>query len=218
MDKKLFVLAGTLLLSSTAAMAAGAGKEEAPKLAPCPSSYPFKDEVDYHAPEQQVRIRGIEGNHLNPDVENLIKGQSTSSVSGDLRFILGYIPNHHRALTALMRLALRDRTDTPPEIGAYTVRCWMHRATVFNPKDGKAAMLYGIYLAGNGMNTEAIEALETAKELLPDNSEINYNLGLLYFNIKDYKTSLQYANRAYALGFPLPGLRKKLAGVGFKVD
>ena len=204
---------GLLLLSST-----GHAQSKAAGLAPCPGSYEFGDVMDYLDPRFQERIRGIERNHLNSDVENLVKGQSTAHPGGDLRFILNYIPNHHRSLSALMRLAIRDGTETPAESGPYTVRCWMHRATVFSPQDGTSFLIYGVYLARNGLRREALAELEKAVKLLPDNSEVNYNLGLVYFDLKDYETSQMYAQRAYALGFPLPGLRRKLAAAGFPLD
>ena len=53
--------------------------------------------------------------------------------------------------------------------------------------------------------------LKTAIELEPDNATINYNLGLLYLKAKDYDKAAEYADKAYALGFPLPGLRNQLA-------
>jgi tetratricopeptide (TPR) repeat protein len=207
------VLAGLLLLS-----AAVDAQAKGRSLAPCPESYDFGNAVDYLDPRAQERIRGIEGNHLNADVENLVRGQTTAHAGGDLRFVLNYVPNHHRALAGLMRLALRERNDSPAETDPLTVRCWMHRATVFSPSDGRAFLLYGIYLARNGFNDEALKQMQEAAKLLPDNMDVSYNLGLVYFDLKDYQNSRLHAQRAYALGFPLPGLRQKLATVGFPLD
>jgi tetratricopeptide (TPR) repeat protein len=41
-------------------------------------------------------------------------------------------------------------------------------------------------------------------------SEINYNLGLLLVDMKDYDSAVERAKRAYELGYPLPGLKNKL--------
>jgi tetratricopeptide (TPR) repeat protein len=186
----------------------------------CPATYEFGDVVDYLDPQYAERVRGIEHNHLNADVENLIKGQTTSRPGGDLRFILGYVPNHHRALALLMRLAALEGTEMPAESGPYTVRCWMHRATVFSPRDGTSFLLYGVYLARKDLYQEALIQLEQAGRLLPDNSkvEVDYNLGLVYFELKNYEASRAHAERAYEAGFPLPGLRRKLAAAGFPLD
>jgi tetratricopeptide (TPR) repeat protein len=206
-------LFGLLLLSGTTH-----AQVKAATLAPCPQKYEFGDVMDYLDPKFQERIRGIEHNHLNSDVENLVRGQSGSNAGGDLRFIVNSIPNHHRSLAALMRLAIRDGSDSPAGTEPYTVRCWMHRATVFSPQDGTVFLMYGVYLARNGLRREAIAELEQAAKLQPDNSEVNYNLGLIHFDLKNYQTSQMYAQRAYSSGFPLPGLRRKLQAAGFPLN
>jgi hypothetical protein len=109
----------------------------------CPSTYPFTDDQwDYHDPERQARIRGIEGNHMNANVRGLIRGQSTATASGDLRFVISIVPNHPEALNLLVRMALRDRTDRLPETAPFTVECWLHRATTFRPDDAVPRLIY----------------------------------------------------------------------------
>ena len=53
--------------------------------------------------------------------------------------------------------------------------------------------------------------LKAAVEMAPENATINYNLGLVYMKLKDYDNAKIYADKAYSLGFPLPGLRNQLA-------
>jgi tetratricopeptide (TPR) repeat protein len=185
--------------------------------AECPQSYDFSvDNVDYYDPNPalQTRIRNIESNHMNQNVRSLRRGQSTASAAGDLRFVLAIVPNHSEALTLMLRMALRDRTDRLPETAPYPVECWLHRATVFSPKDANALMIYGIYLGRRDKPVEAIAALEKANELRPDDSNISYNLGLMYFDRRDYAKSREFAKKAYAAGFPLPGLKNKLIQAG----
>lgn len=65
--------------------------------------------------------------------------------------------------------------------------------------------------------------LERAREVLiagdeatgGESAEIAYFLGLVLVDLKDYESARDYAQRAYALGYPLPGLRDKLARVGY---
>jgi len=45
-------------------------------------------------------------------------------------------------------------------------------------------------------------------------AEINYALGLLYADRGAYASAMECAKRAYALGYPLPGLKKKLEKAG----
>ncbi|MDB5976030.1 MAG: hypothetical protein JWR07_2790, partial [Nevskia sp.] len=64
-----------------------------------------------------------------------------------------------------------------------------------------------------GRTNEAIAAFRAGVDLAPENATINYNLGLIYMKTKQYDKAAEYADKAYALGFPLPGLRNQLAQV-----
>jgi len=75
-------------------------------------------------------------------------------------------------------------------------------------------MIYGIYLARVGEDDEAIKQLEMAEKAEPNDANTLYNLGLLYFGKKNYDKALDYAQRAYQRGFPLPGLKNMLSEVG----
>jgi tetratricopeptide (TPR) repeat protein len=187
-------------------------------LKACENSYDFSGAMDLFDPQYQEHIRGMERNHLNPDVENLVKGQTTAHVGGDLRFLISSVPNHHRALAALTRLALLEHTEMPAESGPYTVRCWLERATLFSPTDGSTFLLYGVYLARNNLMQEALAQLGEAAKLLHDNAEVEYNLGLVYLDLKKYPEARAHAQRAYDLGFPLPGLRRRLESAGVSLN
>lgn len=205
-------------VSAVLALALDAFAAAPGKAAPsdCPA-FGFNDNnVDYLDPSafKQSRIRGIESNHLNEGVEQLRRGQSTANVGGDLRFILQIIPNHHRAMYALMRLALREKTAAPRETEPYTTVCWLERATVYNPNDGKSFLIYGVYLGRLDRTDDAIAALERADALMPGDLNVAYNLGLMHFDRKDYARSMEYARRAYGGGFELQGLRQKLVQAG----
>ena len=210
MRRSITFLLGLLLLSCAAH-----AQEKGPTLKPCEGTYDFTGSMDYLDPQYQEHIRGMERNHLNSDVENLVKGQTTANPGGDLRFLVGNVPNHHRALAALINLALRDHSEMPAEVGPYTVRCWLYRATVFNPSDGTPFLLYGVYLARNKLDREALEQLQQAAKLLPNSAEVEYNLGLVHLDLKEFEVARSHAQRAYDLGFPLPGLRRRLESAGF---
>ena len=183
----------------------------------CPPTYDFDSgNVDFNSPDpvQQARIRGIEHNHMNEGVRSLKRGQSTASVGGDLRFVIGIVPNHAEALTLLMRMSLRDRNDRLPETAPFTVECWLHRATVFSPRDGTVALIYGVYLARKGRVNEALAELERADQLKPGDANVAYNLGLMYFEKRDYARAREFAKRAYSAGIPVQGLKEKLKEAG----
>jgi tetratricopeptide (TPR) repeat protein len=75
-------------------------------------------------------------------------------------------------------------------------------------------MIYAVYLNKIGKLKEALEQLEVAEKADSDNANLNYNIGLVYFDLKNYEKALYFAHRAYELGFPLPGLRNKLQKAG----
>lgn len=154
----------------------------------------------------------VEQYHFNSDVENLISGMS-ASVGADLDYTLRAWPNHHRALTALAKLSLRDKTSRPRGT-KWPVECYFDRAIRMRSDDGTVRMIYGGYLSKIEKPNQAIEQLEIAVKLMPDNATAHYNLGLLYFDKKNYSKAKVHAEKAYALNFPLPGLRNRLKKVG----
>ena len=55
---------------------------------------------------------------------------------------------------------------------------------------------------------------DAASRLAPEQATIQYNLGLMYVKKKEYEKASAHAQKAYALGFPLPGLKNKLKAAG----
>ena len=152
----------------------------------------------------------VERFHFTPDVENLIRGQS-SSVNGDLNYTLRASPNHHRALIAMMNYKLRHPAN-PNSTDA--MECYLTRAITFAPKDATVRLIAGIYYQRLGKLDAALEQMDAAHTLDATSANIAYNLGLLYFDKKDLDKAEQYAKQAYDAGFPLKGLRQKLVKAG----
>lgn len=167
---------------------------------------------DYRTEKSKLGI--VEGAHFLPFVENLTRGNTSTTPGGDIDYTLRASPNHHRALLAMIKLASREKRDKP--IGTrYTIACWLDRAERFAPDDAMVKTIYGTYLLQRGKGSEGAKKLEEALELAGDNVNIHYNLGLAYVDLKDYDKALASAHKAYQLGFPLPGLRNKLKKVGY---
>jgi tetratricopeptide (TPR) repeat protein len=158
------------------------------------------------------RLEIVERAHFTPEVEAGVSG-NTSYLGDDLQYTLQASPNHHRALVTLGKLAVRDKTVHIPHM-KYPVGCYFERAQRFAPDDGMVPSIYGGYLFALGKKDEALVAYKRAYAMMPDDAVINYNLGLLYTERKDYEHALPHAEKAYALGFPLPGLKKKLLAAG----
>jgi tetratricopeptide (TPR) repeat protein len=154
----------------------------------------------------------VEMAHFTEDVRNGVKG-NTGSVGGDLDYTLRAIPNHHVALNTLTNLALRYRT-VQVEGMHYPVECWFNRALRFTPDDPAVYATYGSYLYSLGKTDRAVGLFQQGAALDPDNATLNYNLGLVYLKRHDYQLARAHAKKAYAAGFPLPGLKNKLAEAG----
>lgn len=152
------------------------------------------------------------GAHFTDDVAQNVKG-SSGYVAGDIDYTLRAWPNHPAALASMSRQSILEKKITPA--GAkYPVDCYFLRAFQFAPDDGAPHSAYGTHLLAVGKESQAMEEFKRAVALDPDNATINYNAGLAYFKTKDYDKALFHAKKAYALDFPLPGLRNKLTAAG----
>lgn len=174
----------------------------------CPMGKPFGDYL-----KDKDRVAMSERFHFTPQVEALIRGQSSELIGADIDFMLVNYPNHHRALVAMMRLGEKEKTPQPK--GAkYPIDCYFDRAIRFRRDDAVARMLYATYLSKNGRQAEASAQLEAAAKTAPDNPFTQYNIGLVYLEMKDYVRALEQAHKAYALGFPRTELRDRLKIAG----
>jgi len=192
------------LIASPIAVRAGEGD--------CGSLQSHFGPFDYRtaSPEQRKLVEGV---HFTPKVESLRGGNTSMTPGGDMGYTLNVFPNHHRALMALIKLSEKEKTDRPRDM-TYTVACRFDRAERFRPDDGMVKMLHGIYLFRKGKTQAAADKLEEANALAGNNANINYNVGLVYFDLKQYDKALASAHAAQAQGFPLPGLRDKLKRAG----
>lgn len=200
------LLTWTLML---AVWAGDAWSQEVPGCGNLVNAYgPFDYTNSTHVAE---KLPIVEQAHFTPEVEALTSG-ATGALMGDLDYTLRAFPNHHRALYAVARYALQS--DSPGHIGYYPAECYFHRAVAFAPDDGMVHMIYGIFLHKQEKHSEALEEYRTAVELMPQSAEAHYNLGLLYADLRQYDDAKKHAEQAYALDYPLDGLKNKLLEVG----
>lgn len=153
----------------------------------------------------------VEGTHFTASVETLQRG-SAGYLGGDIDYTLRAFPNHVRALVAMEKLGRKE--GERPFGARWPVACYFDRAIRFAPDDGAVRVAYAIYLSNRGASREALVQLEIARGLVGGDASVYYNMGLVYFDLKQYDEALEYAHRAYALGFPLPGLRNMLVKAG----
>jgi len=165
---------------------------------------------DYRTAKTRLPI--VERHHFTPQVEALIRG-NTGSIGADLDYTLRAFPNHHRAPLAAMRASEKTRSPQPYGLPR-PVECYFERALRFRPEDALARMIYARFLVTKERAAEARQQLEAAKRAAGDNAFSQYNIGLIYLDLKDYPQALAQAHKASALGFPETGLRDKLKALG----
>jgi tetratricopeptide (TPR) repeat protein len=174
----------------------------------CPLGTPFGDYL-----KDKDKVAMSERFHFTPQVESLIRGQSSEAIGADIDFMLINYPNHHRALIAMMRLGEKQKTPQPK--GAkYPIDCYFDRAIRFRRDDAVARMLYATYLSKNGRQAEAGAQLEVVAKTADDSPFTQYNIGLIYLEMKDYDRALAQAHKAYELGFPRSELKDRLKSAG----
>ena len=180
--------------------------------ADCPPYVKHTPGGDYTSAEDRSGLTVVEKFHFSRAVETLTQGM-TGSLGADISYTLEHFPNHHRALASMAKLGMRLKSAQPP--GArYTVSCFFERAVGFAPHDVTARMVYASYLLATDKDAAALEQLDAASRLAPEQATIQYNLGLMYVKKKEYDKASAHAQKAYALGFPLPGLKNKLKAAG----
>ncbi|MGK5080811.1 ABC transporter permease [Janthinobacterium sp. HLX7-2] len=202
----------SLLALACALAAGGAMAAVTATAADCPPYVKHATGGDYTSAEDRSGLSVVENYHFSRAVETLTHGM-TGSLGADIGYTLEHFPNHHRALASMAKLGLRLKS-TQPTGARYTVSCFFERAIAFAPHDVTARMVYGNYLLAMGQDATALEQLDAASRLAPEHATIQYNLGLMYMKKKEYDKASAHAQKAYALGFPLPGLKNKLKAAG----
>ena len=167
---------------------------------------------DYRHTDRKT-IRMVENRHYTPEIRALQHGTSTKDLAVDVAYTLRVFPNHPHALLTMADWSLKTHAN-PPRGGQYSVECWFQRGMYFRPDDGMVKAVYGIYLIKKHKPLEAIKQFETAIEQGQTGANVYYNLGLAYLDADEFDKALASAHRAYAAGFPLPGLRNRLQREG----
>lgn len=138
--------------------------------------------------------------------------------SHEFDFLLRQFPNHPEALQGIIELELKVRfqASTGRRLVSKHPRpeCYFQRGIAFRPQQPHLRLLFGIYLHRLKLFDKAVEQYLAAESLDADNAEVQYNMGLAYAELKQYDEAIVHAQRAYELGHPLPGLRRKLERAG----
>lgn len=183
---------------------------------------PYDYRPDRYIPETTYRshealLRIVEHGHFTPEVEALVRGKTSATPGHDISYTLHAFPNHHRALLAMIALGEKENT-LKPSGAPYSVECWIRRAIAWRQDDQIVRMIYASYLAKASRSGEAEQQLNVAATIAGDNAFTHHNIGLIYFDMKNYQKALIHAQVAYRLGLGIPTLREKLKSLGKWTD
>lgn len=181
---------------------------------------------DYYHPETREStstFRGgllhlVEKYHFNDDVRNLVKGLS-GAMPGDILFVLNTIPNHPAGLDAYSRYEYQlkhselFRRKQANEMLSHSADCLFLRANEVFPNNAETLLVWAIHQFRNKRFNAAQQILERAVAIAPDYVEAHYNLGLVYVELNNAEAARKHATIAYDAGYPLMGLKNKLANL-----
>lgn len=209
MTKRTFILLFCILVGSNEAVAVSGGEDlDCGELTNPYGPYDFTDPA-----HREEFLPVVEKFHFTKNVEALIRGKS-DTITGDLHYTLRAFPNHHRALDSMARYQFQHKR--PFGAPYYSAECYFVRAIRFKPYDGVVRLIYGIFFHKRGdFQSAEVRYLEALK-LVPEASsaEVFYNLGLLYIDLKMWGKAIEFAQKAYDGGHPLPGLKNRLKRAG----
>lgn len=208
-----------LTLTSGEALAQGKKKVAAPWVGktaegkPCSGGQPTSGPFDYLKRGQFAgQLQVVEEHHFDKNVEKLIKGISTEPM-GDIDFTLRAFPNHHRALRSAMNFRLMHER-WPKRSKGVRAECYLQRAINFSPRDDVLHSMLAYTLHKLDQPERAIEHYKAAIERAPSDMMLQYNIGLALTEAERYPEARAYAETVYAVGFPLPALKRRLLEAG----
>lgn len=201
------LLCGVLLLIGSASLMAQVSTQQCGPLREGKSYGPY----DYRYDKNKLGI--VEEFHFQPIVEALIRGRQGGPPGGSLNYTLHAFPNHHRALLALVRYGERTKSLQPEGL-KYPIECFFERALRFQEDDNIVRMIYAGFLGKQGRTPDAIKQLDFVLAGSETNALTHYNVGLVYFDIKEYEKALAQAHKALSLGLKQTALQDQLAHIG----
>ena len=168
---------------------------------------------DYHAARGCGIVKSVEDHHLGPG-RNHLRLRFWAGAYDDFLFILNQFPNHPQAMLLMAQTCELWPITDGERRGKCNLGEMFDRAVEINPKAATTYVARGTYEHRTKNYPKAVESFRKAVELQPDVANAHYNLGLALLENKQYDEANAAAQRAYALGAELPGLRNRLEKVG----
>jgi predicted Zn-dependent protease len=177
-----------------------------------PASAQMRTGLDYYAPRSGVdteAFNAVMTHHFGPGREEVAIGRFGAALA-HFEFLLNYFPNHPQTLVELSELCLKWKSPICDAAAERRFQAAIQR----NPEAAQSYVVQGLYFHRNNRLDEAVKSYSRAIELAPNSINAHYNLGLAYTDLQQYDLANQHAQKAYALGVSLPGLRARLEKAG----
>ncbi|HEY2863976.1 MAG TPA: tetratricopeptide repeat protein [Casimicrobiaceae bacterium] len=176
-------------------------------IACAPAVCAQKADNDYYTNTDAALLRSVEKYHVIR-AEDEIRSKYYAPARADLDFALRYFPNHPRGLLLLVQLCSEYKQQ------GCDLDLIFERAIAVNPNAVGTYITQGVYLHRVKRYSDAVKSYQRALELDHDSMNAHYNIALAYLELKEYDRANEHAQRAYALGAPVPGLRERLKHLG----
>ena len=127
------------------------------------------------------------------------------------------IPNHPGALDAYSRYEHRYRNSDIFRDNKQNLKptneaeCFFRRATHIYPQHPETFRVWGLHYYRNGQYEKSVDGLMTAMSQGDNSADVHYYAGLSYLALGNDQEAIKHAKVAYDQGFPLQGLKNKLA-------
>jgi tetratricopeptide (TPR) repeat protein len=130
----------------------------------------------------------------------------------EMRFTINKIEPHHPWYPEMHIDFARAHYTSGLKKEAFSI---LQRLITTHPTHSLPYTALAYYLKRENQLEQAIAVLQKAPELLLNESaELNYFLGWYLMEADDAEAAVSYAKRAYALNYPVPTLRQRLAAKG----
>jgi tetratricopeptide (TPR) repeat protein len=132
---------------------------------------------------------------------------------GDLSYFTARVPPE----SGIMAKALYSLAEAYNGLGDRTTAMQtLTEAVESHPENPATHVALGLFLRNDKDLAGARKALEHGVQVIGDSvsAELDYDLALVLLESDQKEQAVKYAHKAYELGYPLPGLRMKLARMG----
>ena len=155
------------------------------------------------------RARALQGDKTRHDY-------TLNNAIGEFEYTLARMPREepfHSQASMQMAIAYQN-------LGEFdTAMQFFDEAIEDHPENAESYAAKALAYKEKGKLEEARATLEQGNKAVDGTSSlIHYFLGLVLVDLHKYDEAREHARQAYALGYPLPGLRDKLASNGFPLE